>query len=73
MKDITVIQKVKNKFSKFLILLLLLFSTDTIASLPEAVQYRNARFKDLQSVDVLKQLFNNGDGEIRLFLLMSPT
>ena len=67
------ILKVKNKFSKFLILLLLLFSTDTIASLPEAVQYRNARFKDLQSVDVLKKLFNNGDGEIRLFLLLSPT
>ena len=67
------ILKVKNKFSKFLILLLLLFSTDTIASLPEVVQYRNARFKDLQSVDVLKKLFNNGDGEIRLFLLLSPT
>ena len=66
-------QRVKNKFSKFLILLLLLFSTDTIASLPEVVQYRNARFKDLQSVDVLKKLFNSGDGKIRLFLLMSPT
>lgn len=67
------IQKVKNKFSKFLFPFLLLFSTDTIASLPEAVQYRNARFKDLQSVDVLKKLFNKGDGKIRLFLLMSPT
>jgi len=66
-------QKLKNKFYKFLIPLLLLFSTGTATSLPEAIQHRNARFKDLQSVDVLKKLFNNDDGKIRLFLLMSPT
>ena len=69
----TVIKKVKNKFCKFLIPLLLLFLTDANASLPDAIQYRKARFKDLQSVDVLKKLFNDGEGEIRLFLLMSPT
>ena len=67
------IQDFKNNFYKFLIALLLLFSTETTASLPEAIQYRNARFKDLQSVDALQKLFNNDEGEIRLFLLMSPT
>lgn len=67
------IQDFKNNFYKFLIPLLLLFSIESAASLPEAIQYRNARFKDLQSVDALKKLFNNDKGEIRLFLLMSPT
>ncbi|MCH7818886.1 MAG: hypothetical protein IIB40_04930 [Candidatus Marinimicrobia bacterium] len=64
---------VKNRFCKFLIPLLLLFTTESIASLPEAIQYRNARFKDLQSIDVLKKLFNDDEGKVRLFLLMSPT
>ncbi len=67
------IQDFKNNFYKFLIPLLLLFSTGSAASLPEAIQYRNARFKDLQSVTALKKLFNDDKGKIRLFLLMSPT
>ena len=50
-----------------------LISTDSIASMPKAIQYRNARFKDLQSVDTLKKLFNSDKGKTRLFLLMSPT
>ena len=50
-----------------------LSSVDSFADHPATIQYRDARFKDLESIDTLEKLFTKDSGKIRLFLLMSPT
>ncbi|MCH7494909.1 MAG: hypothetical protein IH825_02280 [Candidatus Marinimicrobia bacterium] len=62
-----------NRIRIFLFLVLFIFPGNQIAANPANNQYRNARFKELQSVDTLKELFNKDGGKVRLFLLMSPT
>ena len=63
---------IKNIFF-LLIVSVFLISVDSIASPPASIQYRDARFKDLGGIETLKKLFDKDSGEIRLFLLMSPT
>ena len=56
-----------------LIVPVFLISVDSIAAPPAPVQYREARFKELESINILEKLFAEDSGKIRLFLLMSPT
>ena len=63
----------KKKIITLLIISIPLISVDLYATPPVDIQYRDARFKDLQSIDTLKKLFVKDSGKIRLFLLMSPT
>ena len=56
-----------------LIVSILLASIDSYATPPIPLQYREARFKDLQNINTLKKLFEKDSGKIRLFLLLSPT
>ena len=63
---------IKNIFG-LLIVSILFVSVDLHATPPFPIQYRDARFKDLQSIDTLVKLFEKDSGKIRLFLLLSPT
>ena len=63
---------IKNTFA-LLIVSILFVSVESYATPPNPIQYRDARFKDLQSLDELVKLFEKDSGKIRLFLLMSPT
>lgn len=56
-----------------LLSIILIFSVSSYAAPPDPLQYREARFEDLQSLDTLKNLFERDNGKIRLLLLMSPT